>query len=369
MSKVVVAMSGGVDSSVAAALLKRKGYEVIGITMQVWPSKKTFGGCCSLEAVGDAKRVASRLNIPHYTLNFREIFKEKVVDNFVEEYKNGRTPNPCVRCNQFIKFDHLIYKASELGADFIATGHYARVEKSEVSAPVNLPAERKETSEIIIPRYKLLKGIDPKKDQSYVLYMLNQKSLMHILFPLGNLTKEEVRGIARDMELPVADKEESQEICFIEDDDYGRFLKEIYPEAVNPGQIVDKKGNAVGTHKGIAFFTLGQRKGLGSHRSKPKYVVQINRDKNVVVIGDQEETLGMELTADQVSYVSDFVPQEPLNITAKIRYNSPEAEAVVYPLENNRAKIVFKKPQRAITPGQSVVFYKADEVVGGGIIR
>jgi tRNA-specific 2-thiouridylase len=361
-------MSGGVDSSIAAALLKKQGYDVIGITMQVWPNKKSFGGCCSLEAVGDAKRVASKLNIPHYTLNFREIFKEKVVDNFVEEYKNGRTPNPCIRCNQFVKFEHLLWKASELGADLIATGHYVRVEKSEVSAPVNLPAKRKKSSEIIIPRFKLLKGIDAKKDQSYVLYMLNQKSLTNILFPLGNLTKEEVRGIARDLELPVAEKEESQEICFIEDDDYGRFLKEVYPQAIKPGQILDKKGNTVGTHNGIAFFTLGQRKGIGSHCSKPKYVVQIDREKNVIVIGDQKETLGNELIADGISYVSGLVPQEPLNVTAKIRYNSPDAEAVLYPFEDNKAKIIFKKSQRAITPGQSVVFYKGDEVIGGGII-
>ncbi len=343
--KVVVAMSGGVDSSVAAAFLKEQGHEVIGITMQVWPSKKSFGGCCSLEAVNDAKRVADQLGIPHYTLNFRDVFKDKVIDNFIEEYKNGRTPNPCIRCNQFIKFDHLWRKARELGARFVATGHYARI--------VN---------------FKLLKGKDPKKDQAYVLYMMNQESLAHSLFPLGDLTKDEVRKMAKDLGLPVAEKEESQEICFVEDDDYGRFLKEVYPEAVKPGPILDRDGNILGMHGGIAFYTLGQRKGIGAHKGLPKYVIQIDREKNAIVIGGQEDTLGNEVAAGQVNYVSGEAPSAPLDVTAKIRYNSPEAKAVLYPLGEGKAKVEFKQPQRAITPGQSVVFYKGDEVIGGGII-
>jgi tRNA-specific 2-thiouridylase len=343
--KVVVAMSGGVDSSVAAALLKEQGYDVIGITMQVWPSKKSFGGCCSLEAVSDAKKVADKLSIPHYVLNFRDVFQKDVIDNFVEEYKQGRTPNPCIRCNQFIKFDHLHRKARELGAEFVATGHYARIENG-----------------------KLLKGKDKKKDQAYVLYMMNQKSLGETLFPLGDLTKQEVRKLAKRYDLPVAEKEESQEICFVEDDDYSRFIKENCPDAVKPGRILDKMGNIVGQHDGIAFYTLGQRKGIGSHKGNPKYVVGIDRVRNVIIIGDQDDTLGKELKADQVMYVSGTTPDKPLKIKAKIRYNSREEAAVLEPTSDSKAKVVFEKSQRSITPGQSVVFYKGDEVIGGGII-
>ncbi|MEE8638672.1 MAG: tRNA 2-thiouridine(34) synthase MnmA [Candidatus Margulisiibacteriota bacterium] len=364
--KVLVAMSGGVDSSVAAALLKEQGQDVIGATMQVWSSSalrasedkpsKRFGGCCGIAEINDAKRVADRLNIPHYTLNFRDVFKEKVIDNFVSEYKNGRTPNPCIKCNQYIKFDHLMVKAKELDCDYIATGHYARIES------------RKQKVEHRTQEYYLKKGADKRKDQAYVLYMMNQENLSHTLYPLGDLTKDGVRKIAKDLGLPVHDKDESQEICFIEDDDYGRFLKEVYPEAVKPGPILDREGNILGMHGGIAFYTLGQRKGIGSHQGLPKYVIQIDQEKNAIVIGDQKETFGNELIAEGVNYVSGEVPREPLKVSAKIRYNSPEAEAVLYPLENNNAKVVFKKTQRAITPGQSVVFYKGDEVIGGGII-
>lgn len=363
--KIVVAMSGGVDSSVAAALLKEQGHEVIGVTMQVWParnathsvaggpSKKAFGGCCSLEAINDAKRVADSLSIPHYTLNFRDVFKEKVIDNFVEEYKCGRTPNPCIRCNQFIKFDHLERKARELGAEFVATGHYARIRKEN--------------------NFQLLKGVDQKKDQAYVLYMMNQENLAHTMFPLGDLTKEQVRKMAKDFGLPVAEKAESQEICFVDDDDYGRFLKEVYPEAVKPGPILDKDGNIVGMHGGIAFYTLGQRKGIGAHQAMPKYVIQIDREKNIIVIGDNEDTFGKELTAKQVNFIGGSVDRllggREMEVTAKIRYNSAEAKAVVRLLGGLVVSVEFEEPQRSITPGQSVVFYKGDEVIGGGIIN
>ncbi len=359
-TKVVVAMSGGVDSSVAAALLKDQGYEVIGITMEIWPASaqaasagKPYSGCCGTEAAIDAKKVADKLGIPHYTLNFRDVFKDKVIADFIEEYKNGRTPNPCIRCNQFIKFDHLARKARELGAEFVATGHYARI-VAGCQSPVT--------------SYKLLKGKDQKKDQAYVLYMMDQESLAHTLYPLGDLTKDKVRKIARDLKLPVHDKEESQEICFVEDDDYGRFLKETYPEAVKPGPIVDKQGKVVGQHDGIAFYTLGQRKGIGHHKGQPKYVIKLDRENNTVVIGDKDDTLARELNAEQVSYISGQAPDGELAVDAKIRYNSPADKAKLVPMGEGKAKVVFERAQSAITPGQSVVFYQGNEVIGGGII-
>ncbi|KAF0133598.1 MAG: tRNA-specific 2-thiouridylase [Candidatus Saganbacteria bacterium] len=342
---VLVAMSGGVDSSVAAALLKEQGYNVIGATMQIWEPKNDFGGCCSLSAVNDAKRVADILGIKHYVLNFRKEFNKLVIDNFIEEYKNGRTPNPCIRCNQFLKFDLLLKKAKELGADFIATGHYARIISN-----------------------KLLKGLDQTKDQSYVLYTMTQKSLAHTLFPLGDLTKKDVRKLALIFKLPVAEKKESQEICFVEDNNYSNFIKEKFPKIEKPGLIIDKTGKAVGEHNGIIHYTVGQRKGIGAHKGTPKYVVEINNKNNSIIIGDQKDLLKTELTAENVSFISGKFPTDPINLSAKIRYNSKETEAVLYPESKNKAKIIFKSPQRAVTPGQSVVFYNREEVLGGGII-
>lgn len=362
--KVIAAMSGGVDSSVAAALLKEQGYDVIGITMQIWPS----GKCCSLEAVSDAKKVADMLGIPHYTLNFRDAFKKEVIDNFIEEYKNGRTPNPCIRCNQFIKFDRLLKKAEELGAGYIATGHYARILPPSPFSPSPLLRGKG----IGDRGLKLLKGKDPKKDQAYVLYTLDQNALAHTLFPLGEMTKEEVREKAGELGLPVAEKKESQEICFVEDDDYVRFLKEHCPEAVKPGDILDQQGKVVGQHEGIAFYTIGQRKRVGAHRGEPKYVIKIDREKNTVIIGDKEDTLAKELIADEVVFISGIQPSGPIAVTAKIRYNSPEAEAVVRmgkAQEQAQAQVMFKYPQKAVTPGQAVVFYDGEEVIGGGVIQ
>ncbi|HEA46890.1 MAG TPA: tRNA 2-thiouridine(34) synthase MnmA [bacterium] len=371
--RVVVAMSGGVDSSVTAALLKREGYEVIGITMQIWPSNlspgkdeasearrpklaeeaERFGGCCGLSAVEDAKRVAERLNIPHYVLNFRDVFEKKVIANFCEEYKEGRTPNPCIRCNQYIKFGVLLSKAKELDAEYIATGHYARIEYDK---------KRR--------RYFLRKGIDPKKDQSYVLYIMTQEQLKHTLMPLGTLTKEKVREIARELNLPVASKPESQEICFIPNTDYHGFLRtRIGTDSLEEGLIVNKKGRVLGRHKGIAFYTIGQRRGLGIATDKPLYVIAVDKDKNVLVVGSEKETLKDKLIAEDVNWITLDKLKEPIRIKAKIRYRHREAAARVTPLIGNRVEVRFRRPQRAITPGQAVVFYDKDLLIGGGRIE
>lgn len=350
-------MSGGVDSSVTAALLKEEGYEVIGATMQVWPSNELadeadrFGGCCGLDAVSDAKRVARKLGIPHYVMDFRDVFAEKVISNFCREYSLGRTPNPCIRCNEYIKFDALLRRAKELDADFVATGHYARIERDEASG-----------------RYLLKKGVDRRKDQSYVLYVMTQDQLGHVLTPLGGYTKEQVRWIARELGLPVADKAESQEICFIPDGDYTRFVKEYMPQAAKPGPVLDREGTIMGEHRGILFYTIGQRKGLGLSAGEPLYVVDIDRERNAVIVGTKGEVYGDELIASGLNWISIEPP--PLELKAKIRYRHREADAVITPLlTKDRAHVKFKQPQMAITPGQAIVFYHRDTVVGGGTIE
>jgi len=363
MKKVLVAMSGGVDSSVAAALLKQQGFDVVGVTMEIWPldSSSTSSefargeekkSCCSVSAVDDAKRVASMLGIPHYTLNFRKLFEDKVIRDFIEEYTNGRTPNPCIRCNEFLKFNALFKKADELGAQSIATGHYARVGVRDQGSGVSRT---------------LMKGIDKTKDQSYVLYMLNQEKLARVLFPLGGLTKKEVRAIAKKLKLPVADKEESQEICFVPNDDYGKYLENNIGSKVKPGPITDISGKVVGEHKGIIYYTIGQRKGLGAFGGR-KYVVKIDFKNNSIMIGKKKDVQGTELIAGKISFVSGKAPSGELEVTAKIRYNAKEGGAKLIPMGYDIARVIFYEPQNAITPGQSVVFYDGDEVLGGGII-
>lgn len=355
--RVVIGMSGGVDSSVAAYLLKQQGYDVIGVTMQIWQDKNRDavireGGCCSLSAVEDARRVCDKLDIPFYVMNFKQIFEKMVIDYFVDEYLEGRTPNPCIACNKFIKFDALLERAKALEADYVATGHYARIIYDEGCK-----------------RFIIKKSAAPLKDQTYVLYNLTQDQLSHILMPLGEYNKEQVREIARKLDLRTANKPESQEICFVEDNDYGRFISERRGDAIKPGFFVDTKGKRLGTHKGIAHYTVGQRKGLGIALGKPMYVVEIIPDKNLVVLGDETEVFGRELTASQMNYITFEKLEGPIEVKAKIRYSAKEAEATVTPLGEDKARVVFEEPQRAITPGQAVVFYQGDVLVGGGTIE
>ncbi|MFH1710117.1 MAG: tRNA 2-thiouridine(34) synthase MnmA [bacterium] len=341
--RIVVAMSGGVDSSVAAALLKKEGHDVIGITMQIWPRAEKGDSCCSLSAVEDARRVANKLGIPYYVLDFQKIFKRNVIDYFISEYNLGRTPNPCVRCNQSIKFDALLKKSKDLGADYLATGHYARIEKKS-------------------GRYILKKGVDPKKDQSYFLYPLSQEALSRTIFPLGDMTKQEIRKLAKKFKLKVADKKESQEICFV-DGDFGKLF------SAKKGNIVDLDGKVLGKHKGYQLYTIGQRRGLGLSRKDPAYVAKIDPKTNTVAVGDRGDVYSDDLTAGELNWVSLSKLDASAKVTAKIRYNSPGAEAEIRPIAKGKVKVTFSKPQFAITPGQSVVFYDGDSVVGGGIIE
>jgi tRNA-specific 2-thiouridylase len=346
--RVLVAMSGGVDSSVTALLLKEKGYEVIGISLYIWDYSKgdNFGRCCSPEDIYDARSVADYLGIPFYVLNFEKYFKDTVIKYFLNEYINGRTPNPCLICNKILKFDLLLKKALELNCNYIATGHYARV--------IN-----------INKRYLLYKGIDLTKDQSYFLFNLSQYQLSKILFPVGDYKKENIRKIAERNFFKVAYKRESQDICFIPDNDYRKFiLKNIKKKSY--GYIKDKKGNILGVHNGIYNYTVGQRRGLNISSDKPYYVIRF--DKNDIIVGRDEDLYSKELIADNINWIACDSLNKPIKALSKIRYGHKEEESEVIPYEDGKVLVRFKEPQRAITSGQAVVFYDEDLVLGGGII-
>ena len=355
MKKAMVAMSGGVDSSVAAYLITRQGFEAIGVTMKLFNgdeiNKSSEKSCCSSDDINDAQSVADRLKMPYYVFNYTDNFKLQVIERFVEAYRNGRTPNPCIDCNRYIKFNQLMKRAEELEYDYVVTGHYAINEYDEKSG-----------------RYLLRKATDQSKDQSYVLYSLTQEQLKHIVLPLGRMTKNEVRQIAEEQGFINAEKHDSQDICFVPDGDYARFIEEWCGITFDNGNFVDKDGNFIARHKGIINYTIGQRKGLGIAAKAPYYVVSKNLDSNEVVLGSNDDLFSDELTATDLNFIAIEKLTEPMRVKAKVRYRQKETDAVITPLENGNVNVKFAEPQRAIAPGQAVVFYDGDIVVGGGTI-
>jgi tRNA-uridine 2-sulfurtransferase len=353
--RVVVAMSGGVDSSVAAALLVKQGYDVIGLMMRLWAEDAHGDGtvhnrCCSPDAMAQARRVAQMLDVPFYVVDAQAEFKYRVVDFFTEGYASGVTPNPCLECNRHIRWDFLLRRALALGGEYLATGHYARVRELDGA-------------------FQLLKGRDERKDQSYVLSVMGQEQLRHALFPVGEYTKPEVRQLARDFGLPVADRAESQDLCFLADGDYRRFIAEHAPAAARPGPIVDRAGRELGRHTGLPFYTVGQRKGIGVAGPEPLYVLGTDKARNALIVGTRQQLGGDSLTAARVNWVAGEAPGAAFQAGVKIRYKALEAPAVVTPRERGQATAEFDSPLRDITPGQAAVFYDGEVCLGGGIIQ
>ena len=353
--KVVVGMSGGVDSSVAAWLLKEQGYDVIGVTMQIWQDEdnevqEENGGCCGLSAVDDARRVASSIGIPYYVMNFKQEFQKNVIDYFTEEYLNGRTPNPCIACNRYVKWEALLQRSLSIGADYIATGHYARIDK--------LPNGR----------YAIRRSATLAKDQTYALYNLTQEQLAHTLMPVGNYSKDKIREMAEEIGLQVANKPDSQDICFVPDGDYAIFIEENADTLIRQGNFVTPDGKILGKHKGIIHYTVGQRKGLGLALGYPAFVLEIRPETDEVVIGTYEESLTHTLRANELNFMSVEDITEPIRVFAKIRYNHKGAWCTVEKTGEDEITCTFDEPIRAVTPGQAVVLYDGEYVLGGGTI-
>ncbi len=353
--KVVVGMSGGVDSSVAAYLLKEQGYDVIGVTMQIWQDEsqeqiEDNGGCCGITAVDDARRVAMQLDIPYYVMNFKNEFKKNVIDYFTDEYIHGRTPNPCIACNRHVKWESLLKRSLEIGADCIATGHYARIAQLENG------------------RYAIRNSVTAKKDQTYALYNLTQEQLSHTLMPVGDYNKDEIRAIAEKIGIQVAHKPDSMEICFVPDNDYAGFITRETGYVSRPGNFVDLHGNILGTHKGIIHYTVGQRKGLGLAMGHPVFVVAIRPETNEVVIGENDDVFSTKLYANNINLMSVDKIEEPIRARAKIRYSHEGADCTIQMADDGLLECVFDEKQRAVTPGQALVIYDGDYVLGGGTI-
>lgn len=353
--KVVVGLSGGVDSSVAAYLLKEQGYDVIGVTMQIWQEEEVFkqeenGGCCGISAVEDARRVASMLQIPYYVMNFRKEFQKEVIDYFVNEYRNGRTPNPCIACNRYVKWQALLSRSMEIGADYIATGHYAQIDQ--------LPNGR----------YAIKHSATKTKDQTYALYNLTQEQLKRTLMPVGAYTKDEIRKIAESIHLPIANKPDSQDICFVPDGDYASFIEQECKCKLPEGNFVTLDGKVLGKHKGIIHYTVGQRKGLGISLGYPAFVLEIRPETNEVVIGTNEDSMTYEVRANKLNFMSRESIEDGMRVFAKIRYNHKGAWCSVKQIGEDEILCIFEEPQRAVTPGQALVMYDGDYVLGGGTI-
>lgn len=354
LNSALIAMSGGVDSAVAAYLMVRAGYRCVGATMRLYehedmaaPAEKT---CCSLEDVEDARAVASRIGIPYYVFNFKEDFSRQVMDRFVDAYESGCTPNPCIDCNRYLKFDRMYRRARELGLHYVVTGHYARIRQGENG------------------RWLLLKGPDPRKDQSYVLYAMTQEQLAHTRFPLGDMRKEEVRAIAEAQGFVNAGKRDSQDICFVPDGDYAAFIRKRTGKSYPEGSFLDTQGNVLGRHKGIIHYTIGQRRGLGVSGGRPLYVTEIRPRDNTVILGEDRELFFREVMACDFNWISMEPPQGPVRVQARARYHNPEQPAEAEVLPDGRVRVTFDEPQRALTRGQAVVLYDGDTVVGGGTI-